>query len=45
MPSDVSALDLAKELIGRKSVTPEDGGCQEVLARRLAAAGATIEPI
>jgi monoamine oxidase len=33
------ALELAKELIARKSVTPEDGGCQEVIAKRLARAG------
>jgi succinyl-diaminopimelate desuccinylase len=44
-PAEGSALDLAKELIGRKSVTPEDGGCQEVLARRLAAAGFKCEPM
>ena len=42
---ELNALDLAQELIGRKSVTPEDGGCQEVLARRLAAAGFKCEPM
>ncbi|MEA3195727.1 MAG: succinyl-diaminopimelate desuccinylase [Betaproteobacteria bacterium] len=36
---DHSALELAKELIARKSVTPEDGGCQELLAARLSKAG------
>jgi succinyl-diaminopimelate desuccinylase len=41
----VSALELAKELIGRRSVTPQDGGCQELLARRLTAAGFTCEPM
>src|SRR3954462_1340820 len=41
----VSALELAKELIGRRSVTPEDGGCQEFLARRLTAAGFKCEPM
>src|SRR3954453_3854892 len=41
----VSALELAKELIGRRSVTPEDGGCQELLARRLTAAGFKCEPM
>src|SRR5262245_7053685 len=34
-----SALDLARELIARRSVTPEDGGCQDLLAARLAKAG------
>ena len=34
-----AALELAKELIARKSVTPEDGGCQEVIAKRLARRG------
>jgi succinyl-diaminopimelate desuccinylase len=46
MPEAVgSALELAKELIGRRSVTPEDGGCQEFLARRLTAAGFKCEPM
>jgi succinyl-diaminopimelate desuccinylase len=39
------ALELAKELIGRRSITPEDGGCQEVLAKRLARAGFKCEPM
>src|SRR3954463_1297622 len=30
-----ATLELAKELIARKSVTPEDGGCQQLIARRL----------
>ena len=34
-----SALELAKELIGRRSVTPEDGGCQDVVAARLEKCG------
>jgi succinyl-diaminopimelate desuccinylase len=42
---DEGALELAKELIGRKSVTPEDGGCQELLAKRLARAGFKCEPM
>src|SRR3954467_1856449 len=45
MPEVVSALELAKELIGRRSITPEDGGCQELLARRLSAAGFKCEPM
>src|SRR6202795_2936925 len=40
-----SALELAKELIARRSVTPEDGGCQEVLAARLARSGFRCEPM
>ncbi len=36
-------LDLAAELIRRPSVTPEDGGCQDLLAARLAAIGFRIE--
>ena len=33
------ALELARELIARGSVTPADGGCQALVAQRLAAAG------
>ena len=36
-------LDLAAELIRRSSVTPEDGGCQDILAQRLAASGFHVE--
>lgn len=36
---------LARELIARKSVTPEDGGCQSMLAARLAAAGFRCEDV
>src|SRR5688572_11086204 len=39
------ALELAKELIARRSVTPEDGGCQEVVAKRLDRAGFKCEPM
>ncbi len=35
MPEQGAALQLAKELIARKSITPEDGGCQELIAARL----------
>src|ERR1043166_3939478 len=41
----VSALDLAKELIGRKSITPEDGGCQELIATREKKFGSRCEPM
>lgn len=30
-----TALELARELIARRSVTPEDGGCQALVAERL----------
>jgi succinyl-diaminopimelate desuccinylase len=39
------ALELAKELISRRSVTPEDGGCQELIAARLSRAGFKCEPM
>ena len=38
-----ATLELTKELIRRCSVTPDDAGCQGVLAARLAAAGFAIE--
>lgn len=37
--------DYAKELIRRRSITPEDAGCQDWLAERLAALGFQIERI
>ena len=40
-----AALELAKQLIERRSVTPEDGGCQDLLARRLERAGFRCEPM
>jgi succinyl-diaminopimelate desuccinylase len=39
------ALDLSRELIARKSVTPEDAGCQALLAARLAKAGFRCEDV
>jgi len=39
------ARALARELIARRSVTPEDGGCQALLAARLAAAGFRCEDL
>jgi len=39
--SDV--LELACDLIARRSVTPEDAGCQRLIAERLASAGFAIE--
>ncbi len=40
-----ATLGLARELIARPSVTPQDGGCQEFLGERLARLGFAIEPI
>jgi len=34
-----ATLELAEQLIARRSVTPEDGGCQQLLADRLARTG------
>lgn len=42
---ELSALELAKELIERNSVTPQDGGCQQVLAERLKPLGFRCEPM
>jgi succinyl-diaminopimelate desuccinylase len=39
------ALHLAEELISRRSVTPDDAGCQTLIAARLAAAGFACESI
>jgi succinyl-diaminopimelate desuccinylase len=36
-------LDLARQLMVRRSVTPDDDGCQDILSARLAAIGFTIE--
>jgi len=38
-------LDLTKDLMARRSVTPADEGCQAVMTARLAAAGFRIEPL
>jgi len=42
---EAGVLELARELIARKSVTPEDAGCQALLARRLSAAGFHCESL
>jgi len=39
------AFELSRELIARASVTPEDAGCQSLLAARLAAAGFSVETL
>jgi succinyl-diaminopimelate desuccinylase len=38
-----ATLALAKQLIERRSVTPEDGGCQELIASRLERCGFSVE--
>jgi len=40
-----STLDLAQALIARRSVTPDDAGCQQILAERLMAAGFGCEAL
>ncbi len=35
--------ELAKQLISRESVSPDDKGCQALMAERLTAAGFTVE--
>ncbi|HET9822940.1 MAG TPA: succinyl-diaminopimelate desuccinylase [Burkholderiaceae bacterium] len=40
-----TALQLAEALIARPSVTPEDGGCQTLIAERLAACGFGCESL
>lgn len=43
MPNDCAVLTLAKDLLSRKSITPEDAGCQRVIIDRLERLGFTIE--
>ena len=38
-----ATFELARELISRVSITPNDGGCQDLLAQRLAKLGFAIE--
>ena len=38
-------LELTQNLMARRSVTPADEGCQQVMTERLAALGFTIEPL
>ncbi|MGH8756103.1 MAG: M20/M25/M40 family metallo-hydrolase, partial [Burkholderiales bacterium] len=38
-------LELAKELIARCSLTPDDAGCQDILTKRLTRAGFRLEKI
>jgi len=38
-------LELTQDLLRRRSLTPADGGCQELIAGRLAAAGFAVESL
>jgi len=38
-------LDLTQQLISRHSVTPVDGGCQQLIGERLSRIGFTLEPM
>ncbi|HEY5720509.1 MAG TPA: succinyl-diaminopimelate desuccinylase [Gammaproteobacteria bacterium] len=40
-----ATLDLARDLVRRPSVTPDDAGCQQLLGARLAALGFRLEPL
>ncbi len=40
-----ATLQLAEQLIARRSVTPDDGGCQALIAERLAAVGFRCETL
>jgi succinyl-diaminopimelate desuccinylase len=40
-----ATLRLTRELISRRSITPKDNGCQELLAERLARLGFALEPV
>src|SRR6516165_9862301 len=39
------ALDLTRDLLARRSITPADEGCQELIAARLAQIGFVAEPL
>ncbi|MDF4897398.1 succinyl-diaminopimelate desuccinylase, partial [Vibrio parahaemolyticus] len=41
--TDSPVLALAKDLISRQSVTPEDAGCQDLMIERFKALGFEIE--
>lgn len=43
LPTMSDTIALAKQLISRASVTPDDAGCQELMIARLEAIGFTIE--
>lgn len=41
----MDTIDLAMQLIGKRSITPEDRGCQSLIGDLLAAAGFAVEPM
>ena len=43
--SSAPTLDLARELIARRSLTPDDAGCQDLLGARLSRSGFRCETI
>jgi succinyl-diaminopimelate desuccinylase len=43
--SESATVELARQLMARRSVTPNDNGCQEILAARLAPLGFRIESL
>lgn len=43
--SDSAVLSLARDLLSRPSITPEDAGCQAMMAEYLAKLGFVIEPM
>jgi len=43
MPEASRALELTQQLIERRSITPDDGGCQELIAARLQKSGFRCE--
>jgi len=44
-PASTPTLDLARALIARRSLTPDDAGCQDLLAARLAPLGFQCESL
>jgi len=42
---DSQVVELTRELIARRSITPDDGGCQELIASRLERIGFRCEPL
>jgi succinyl-diaminopimelate desuccinylase len=45
MAEAAATLLLTRELISRRSITPKDEGCQDLLSRRLARLGFIVEPV
>ena len=43
MSNETETISLARELVGRRSITPEDGGCQQIISNRLKSMGFQIE--